>query len=82
MQNSISFTCWNKDEPLEVQLEPEALLFKVLPGNELTFTAESNTEFKWAIRVEDNMKALQLFHDTLHPFELSELSKLRSQMPL
>ena len=70
MQQSISFTCWDKDQPLEVQLEPDAILFKVLPGNELTFVAESNKEFKWSVRVENNMKALQIFPDTLYPFQL------------
>jgi hypothetical protein len=71
MINSISFTCWDGDEPLEVQLEPEAILLRVLPGNELTFKAECDADFKWTIRVENKMKALQLFADTSHPFHLA-----------
>ncbi|MDB5211382.1 MAG: hypothetical protein JWQ30_2209, partial [Sediminibacterium sp.] len=38
------------DEEIEIQLEPECYLFKVLPGNEITFEGNSViTEFKWAL---------------------------------
>jgi hypothetical protein len=63
MSSSVSFVCWKNDKKLEIQLEPEALWFEVLPGNEITFkaTVPPDTDFKWATRVDDDSKAVQLF---------------------
>ena len=63
MPNSISFNCWKNDEKLEIQLEPEVLIFEVLPGNEITFKATSspNNDFRWDLRVDPNSRGIQLF---------------------
>jgi hypothetical protein len=62
MSNSISFVCWKDDEKLEIQLEPEALVFEVLPGNEITFEATSlpDKDFKWDLRIEHKSQSIQL----------------------
>ncbi|MBD2768349.1 hypothetical protein IC235_10635 [Hymenobacter sp. BT664] len=72
MSNSITFTCWNGDEPLDIQLEPEAIRFRVLPGNELTFTGKlfSTENFKWALRIEHHSKDIQLMPDVDELFEI------------
>ena len=62
MSNSISFFCYNDDEKLEIQLEPEALMFEVSPGNEITFIVKSfsNKDFRWDLRVVHKSSAIQL----------------------
>lgn len=57
-----TFTLWKNDEPMDIQLEPEAIIFNMNPGNELTFIGYSKTnEFKWVIRVNHNSRGVQLF---------------------
>ncbi|TGE24574.1 hypothetical protein E5K00_05000 [Hymenobacter aquaticus] len=61
MGNSIEFVCWEMDEPIEIQLEPDALLFKVMPGNAIRFVGIcAHQEFKWALRVEHKNNGIQL----------------------
>lgn len=51
MKATVTFVCGKNDRPLEVQLEPEALLFSVLPGNEIAFVAENDAgEVAWAVQ--------------------------------
>ncbi len=70
-KNSVTFTCWEKDEQIEIQLEPEALIFKVLPGNEIRFEGNCCVEdFKWAVRIEHTVKGIQLMPDTMSPYEI------------
>ncbi len=59
----IAFTCWEKDEPIEIQLEPEAFLFKVLPGSEITFKGIplSDNDFEWSLRIDHKNQGIQLF---------------------
>ncbi|GAB3635910.1 hypothetical protein GCM10027422_15000 [Hymenobacter arcticus] len=59
----VTFTCWKKDEPIEIQLEPEALIFKVLPGNEITFkgTPLAGGDFEWGMRIDHENQGIQLF---------------------
>jgi hypothetical protein len=67
--STITFVCWEKDEPLEIQLEPECFLFKVLPGNELTFKGIplGDKPFEWALRVDRH--GVQLIPDHW-PYEI------------
>jgi hypothetical protein len=67
----LSFVCFVKDDPFEIQLEPEAVLFKVLPGNELTFKGGSPQDgsFKWVISVDYKSRVTQLFPEG-HPYEI------------
>ena len=71
MTNSITFTCWEKDEQIEIQLEPEALIFKVSPGNDITFEGTCSVrDFKWALRIEHGSKGIQLMPDIAGPFKI------------
>ncbi|WP_310397196.1 hypothetical protein [Hymenobacter sp.] len=72
MPNSLTFTCWNEDKPIEIQLEPEAIVFSVLPGNELTFTGRTplDDNFKWAIRIEHLGEGIQLMPDVTGSYEI------------
>ncbi len=64
MTHSLEFTCWKNDQPLEIQLEPEAILFTANPGDTLKFVPEQPTsKFRWTIRLDDNSKAVQVFPD-------------------
>ena len=70
-KNSVTFTCWEKEDQIEIQLEPEALIFKVLPGNEIRFEGSCLVQdFKWAIRVEHSTKGIQLMPDIVGPFDI------------
>lgn len=53
LNHSITFTVWEGDDPLKVQLEPEASVFTFNPNEELTFVvANPAEEFSWTIRHE------------------------------
>jgi len=64
----LSFICFAKDDPFEIQLEPEAIPFKVLPGNELTFKGISLQDelFRWSVRVNHESRGIQLFPEGKH----------------
>ena len=71
----VTFTCGKWDEPMEIQLEPEALLFKFLPGNEITFkgTSLSDSDFEWALSVNHKQQGIQLMPDKWpHEIEIFE----------
>ncbi|WP_153800292.1 hypothetical protein [Foetidibacter luteolus] len=79
MINKIEFTCWQSDEPIEIQLEPEAIIFIVSPENTITFTGTSTLgDFKWAIRIDHAQKGIQLFpeSDGHYSIEIFENNKL------
>lgn len=62
--NRISFTCWIGDKPLDVQLEPEAFVYTVVPGQEITFVAVSNDDkFQWVLRNSEG--GIQLFPESI-----------------
>lgn len=64
MTNTIEFFCWDKDKPLEIQLEPEAMLYIVNPGDVIKFIPIAPTsKFHWGVRMENDIKAIQLFPD-------------------
>ena|SRR6218665_3971207 len=64
MTNTIEFFCWDKDKPLEVQLEPEAILYTVNPGDTIKFVPVKPAEkFQWGVRVDSDTKCVQLFPD-------------------
>lgn len=70
-KNSIKFACWEEDELLEIQLEPEALIIKVFPGKEIRFEGSCfEKDFIWAIRFGNNGKAIQLMPDILGPYKI------------
>jgi len=72
MASVITFTCFEGDKPIEVQLEPEALLFRVMPGNELTLKSVSlaGGNFEWSIRINHNAGGIQVFPDAPGPWEI------------
>ena len=67
---SIVFTCWEKDPPLEIQLEPEAIIYTVLPGEEITFKGDCDENFEWSVRVDQN-RCVQLFPDSKSHYKIS-----------
>lgn len=60
---SLTFICFKRDEPFEIQLEPEAILFKVMPGNEIVFKGIplGKVPFEWAVSMDHKNQATQLF---------------------
>jgi hypothetical protein len=75
----IEFSCWENDEPIEVQLEPEAIIFIVSQGNSLRFVGtNSYNDFKWALRVDHKDKGIQLFPESsgIYKIEIFENDEL------
>ncbi|MBO9675114.1 MAG: hypothetical protein J7577_16825 [Sphingobacteriaceae bacterium] len=72
MSNMIEFFCYQNDMPLEIQLEPEALIFVASPGNTIKFIAiNTNDDFKWSIRIgSEDGRTLQLFPETLGHYDI------------
>jgi hypothetical protein len=67
----IEFILYNDDDPLEVQLEPEPIIFKVAPGNQLKFIATNCTsEFQWSLRIAYSDNAIQLFPDSMGKYDI------------
>ena len=66
MKHTIGFSCREGDELLEVQLEPEGMIFTLLPGEEWKFVANNaGDEFEWFLRIEHQSKCIQLFPEYL-----------------
>lgn len=58
----IEFDLWENDQPFDIQLEPECLIFKVTPNNELRFVAIcDDNDFTWAVRGNPKDGGIQLF---------------------
>jgi len=57
--NSVSFFCYENDKPVEIQLEPEALIFIANPECEIKFVATCDTQFDWTLRIQGD--GIQLF---------------------
>ena len=75
----IEFTCWEKDDPLQIQLEPEAIIFIVSPGKDLKFVGTSHlNDFKWALRVDHKDKGVQLFPESLGNYSIEIFEKNES----
>jgi len=71
-KNSVTFAVWKSDPPLQVQLEPEAIILTINPGEELTFVVKNPShEFSWTIRHEQD--GIQLFPETLGDYERIEI---------
>lgn len=71
MSNRIEFFCYENDKPLEIQLEPEAIIFIASPGNSIAFHAVNcSDDFRWSVRVEHENVGVQLFPDSLHDYEI------------
>ena len=71
MSNVIEFFCYENDKPLEIQLEPEAMIFIVSPGNSLRFVAVNcQNDFRWSLRIEHANEGVQLFPDSRGRYEI------------
>ena len=67
--NEILFTSWDKDDTLHIQLEPEAIIFKLMPGNEILFEGFGH-DFYWALRYcKDGF--IQLFPEGKQVYEIN-----------
>ena len=77
----ISFAPFVNDKPLDIQLEPEAIIYTVGPGEELSFVGISNEDnFKWVVRVSDG--GIQLFPDApSNRYEGIEILKNGTRIP-
>jgi hypothetical protein len=65
MKKAIEFFCWETDEPIAVQLEPEAHVFTVQPGMSLQFEpVNAADDFQWTLRICHREKAVQLIPET------------------
>lgn len=77
MQNSVTFVCGKEEAPLQIQLEPEALLFSVLPGSEITFVGKSSTgTVKWAVQFYQADNLLQLWPEGMYDVTIYENGEL------
>jgi hypothetical protein len=66
MKHTIGFSCREGDEFLEVQLEPEGMIFTLSPGEEWRFVANNaGDEFEWLLRIEHQSKCIKLFPEYL-----------------
>lgn len=71
MSNIIEFFCYQNDMPLEIQLEPEAVIFIASPKNAIKFVAiNCQDDFKWSIRIGSENRGIQLFPDTLGHYDI------------
>jgi len=69
--NTIEFSSWEKDEAMEIQLEPECYLFKIMPCNSIKFVAvQCQSEFEWSVRVDHRNKGIQLFPVSKASYEI------------
>ncbi len=66
--NSITFTVWQDDPPLEIQLEPEATSIVAKPNEDITFTVINPVgSFSWSVRYDTT--GIQLFPETRGGYE-------------
>jgi len=57
----VEFYLRKDDDPIEIQLEPDGIIFEVLAEKSLRFVAKNyEPDFIWAIRVEHKAGAIQL----------------------
>ena len=67
----IEFFLWEDDDLLEIQLEPEAIIFRVEPGNSIKFIATNCTmEFLWAVRISGKDNGLQLYPESKGSYDI------------
>jgi hypothetical protein len=72
--NAIEFTCWEKDELIEIQLEPEAICYTVHPKNTIKFIPKNSTDkFSWTLRIDHDNKGIQLFPDPPNSYDEIEI---------
>jgi hypothetical protein len=70
--STIEFSCWQNDEPIKIQLEPEAFVFIVSQGNNLKFVGTSPAnDFKWALRIDYKYKGIQLYPESSGKYEIT-----------
>ena len=68
---AIEFFLYEKDEPLEIQLEPECLIFKASPQNTIKFVAINCTaEFQWCLRINHKNNGIQLFPESKGDYDI------------
>ena len=75
MSNIVEFILYEKDAPLNIQLEPECFNFKVLSSQKIRFVQKTDDKnFRWVIRICDEAsKGIQLFPDGESSFENVEV---------
>ena len=67
----VEFFCFPDDEPIEVQLEPEAIILIVSPGKNLKFVGTDRfKDFKWSLRINHKEKGIQLFPDSYGQYSI------------
>jgi hypothetical protein len=70
-KQAIEFHLWENDDPLEIQLEPECLIFKVSPGNSIRFIAVNcDADFHWSLRVVQKESTIQLFPESKGNYDI------------
>jgi len=58
----IEFDCWENCEPIEVQLEPDGMVFTASANEKLKFLARGYGDFRWIVRFSgDVLSGVQLF---------------------
>lgn len=61
----IEFTCWDEDEPMNIQLEPEATNFELKPGSEIKFIAiNCGNKFYWSVKIDNKRNNIQLYPES------------------
>ncbi len=62
MLHKIEFLCWEDDPPLEIQIEPEAMVFRLQPGEQIQIIATTDrTDFYWALRATTTENFISLY---------------------
>ncbi|MGF7074256.1 hypothetical protein [Mucilaginibacter sp. 3215] len=70
-KHAIEFHLRKDDEPLNIQLEPECLIYKVSPGNEIKFIAVNcDADFHWSLRVANKERWVQLFPESKGNYDI------------
>jgi hypothetical protein len=70
-KHSVEFHLWDNDDPLEIQLEPECLIYKVSPGSAIKFVAiNCDSDFHWSLRVVHKENGIQLFPESKGTYDL------------
>jgi len=60
MKNHVTFACGKNEGKLTIQLEPEALVFEVLPVNEISFEGSNAENIGWSMSFDRTENFIQL----------------------
>ncbi|NOT93482.1 hypothetical protein [Ferruginibacter sp.] len=71
MKKIIEFFCYEDDKPVEIQIEPDAIIFTASPNSNLKFFAVNcQDDFEWFIRIDHASKAVQLLPESKGSFQI------------